>query len=124
VATLLNTSWGLPPPSSTTLAPCLTPAGKYLKREVLNLARFISVMKTRPLTWRLAHPYVIADRFEVRARHCAHTHAPCLLRTCPLVAYTPRCAPRACCTPLARAMLVFSASAASVPAPAATRMAI
>ncbi|KAL6757413.1 hypothetical protein V8C86DRAFT_1690558 [Haematococcus lacustris] len=38
--------------------------GKYLKREVLNLARFISVMKTRPLTWRLAHPYVIADRME------------------------------------------------------------
>ena len=40
--------------------------GKYLKREVLNLARFISVAKTRPLTWRLSHPYLIADRFEVR----------------------------------------------------------
>lgn len=38
--------------------------GKYLKREVLNLARFISVMKFRPLTWRLKHPYLIADRFE------------------------------------------------------------
>lgn len=43
-----------------------TCAGKtYLKREVLNLARFISVMKTRPLAWRLAHPYLVADRFEV-----------------------------------------------------------
>lgn len=42
-------------------APC---AGKYLKREVLNLARFISVMKHRPLTWRLAHPYTLVDRFE------------------------------------------------------------
>jgi hypothetical protein len=40
--------------------------GKYLKREVFNLARFISVMKLRPLTWRLAHPYTLVDRFEVR----------------------------------------------------------
>ncbi len=39
--------------------------GRYLKREVFNLARFISVMKMRPLTWRLAHPYTIVDRFEV-----------------------------------------------------------
>ena len=39
--------------------------GKYLQREVLNLARFISVMKFRPLTWRLAHPYLLTDRFEV-----------------------------------------------------------
>ena len=39
--------------------------GKYLKREVFNLARFISVMKMRPLTWRLAHPYALVDRFEV-----------------------------------------------------------
>eukprot|EP00775_Hariotina_reticulata_P007582 gene7582-7787_t len=38
--------------------------GKYLKREVLNLARFISVAKTRPLSWRLDHPYLIADRME------------------------------------------------------------
>lgn len=38
--------------------------GKYLKREVHNLARFISVMKFRPLTWRQTHPYLLADRFE------------------------------------------------------------
>jgi len=31
---------------------------------VLNLARFISVAKTRPLSWRLEHPYLIADRSE------------------------------------------------------------
>lgn len=31
---------------------------------MLNLARFISVTKFRPLTWRLTHPYIIADRFE------------------------------------------------------------
>ena len=36
-----------------------------MKREVTNLARFISVMKFRPLTWRLEHPYLLADRFEV-----------------------------------------------------------
>ena len=40
--------------------------GKYMKREVLNLARFISVTKFRPLSWRGAHPYLVADRFEVK----------------------------------------------------------
>ena len=40
--------------------------GKYLQREILNLARFISVMKFRPLSWRLTHPYLLTDRFEVR----------------------------------------------------------
>jgi ribosome biogenesis protein BMS1 len=38
--------------------------GKYPKSEVLNLSRFISVMKFRPLTWRLSHPYVFCDRAE------------------------------------------------------------
>jgi hypothetical protein len=42
--------------------------GRYLKREILNLARFISVSKTKPLNWRLSHPYLIADRFEVCRR--------------------------------------------------------
>ncbi|KAI4313296.1 hypothetical protein L6164_026287 [Bauhinia variegata] len=38
--------------------------GKYSKREVHNLARFISVMKFHPLSWRTSHPYVLVDRFE------------------------------------------------------------
>lgn len=38
--------------------------GKYTKREVHNLARFISVIKPIPLSWRMAHPYLLADRFE------------------------------------------------------------
>ncbi|KDP37695.1 hypothetical protein JCGZ_06352 [Jatropha curcas] len=38
--------------------------GKYPKREVHNLARFISVMKFQPLSWRTSHPYVLVDRFE------------------------------------------------------------
>jgi hypothetical protein len=33
--------------------------------QVLNLARFISVAKTRPLSWRLDHPYLVADRSGV-----------------------------------------------------------
>ncbi|KAL5732273.1 Glycoside hydrolase 2 [Ranunculus cassubicifolius] len=36
----------------------------YSKREVHNLARFISVMKFHPLSWRASHPYVLVDRFE------------------------------------------------------------
>ncbi|KDD75621.1 hypothetical protein H632_c588p1, partial [Helicosporidium sp. ATCC 50920] len=38
--------------------------GKYLKREMQNLARFIGIQKFRPLAWRIAHPYLVVDRFE------------------------------------------------------------
>ncbi|CAO1628909.1 unnamed protein product [Parajaminaea phylloscopi] len=38
--------------------------GRYPDNEVLNLSRFISVMKYRPLTFRNSHPYVLADRLE------------------------------------------------------------
>ncbi|KAI9348668.1 hypothetical protein BDR26DRAFT_911010 [Obelidium mucronatum] len=38
--------------------------GRYMKQEILNLSRFISVMKFRPLSWRNAHPYVLGDRVE------------------------------------------------------------
>lgn len=38
--------------------------GEYLRNEVKNLGRFISVMKFRPLVWRTTHPYLLADRME------------------------------------------------------------
>ncbi|TPX32766.1 hypothetical protein SeMB42_g07576 [Synchytrium endobioticum] len=38
--------------------------GRYPKQEILNLSRFISVLKFRPLIWRNSHPYVLADRVE------------------------------------------------------------
>eukprot|EP01123_Difflugia_compressa_P004278 TRINITY_DN1564_c1_g2_i1.p1 TRINITY_DN1564_c1_g2~~TRINITY_DN1564_c1_g2_i1.p1 ORF type:complete len:764 (-),score=173.56 TRINITY_DN1564_c1_g2_i1:53-2344(-) len=38
--------------------------GKYLKRDILNLSRFISTQKFRPLIWRNAHPYFMVDRME------------------------------------------------------------
>jgi ribosome biogenesis protein BMS1 len=38
--------------------------GKYPNNEILNLSRFISVMKFRPLIWRNTHPYLLADRLE------------------------------------------------------------
>ena len=38
--------------------------GRYPKNEVQNLARFISIMKFRPLQWRNAHPYLLCDRME------------------------------------------------------------
>ncbi|XP_059053033.1 ribosome biogenesis protein BMS1 homolog [Achroia grisella] len=37
---------------------------EYLRNEIKNLARFISVMKFRPLSWRTTHSYVLADRLE------------------------------------------------------------
>ncbi|RWS23669.1 ribosome biogenesis protein BMS1-like protein, partial [Leptotrombidium deliense] len=38
--------------------------GEYLKNDVKNLSRFISVMKFRPLQWKSMHPYLLADRIE------------------------------------------------------------
>ncbi|RZF35566.1 hypothetical protein LSTR_LSTR005094 [Laodelphax striatellus] len=37
---------------------------EYLRNEVKNLGRFISVMKFRPLIWQMTHPYLLADRME------------------------------------------------------------
>ncbi|KAF5347016.1 hypothetical protein D9756_010998 [Leucocoprinus leucothites] len=37
---------------------------RYPDTEILNLSRFISVMKFRPLIFRNSHPYVLADRLE------------------------------------------------------------
>ncbi|KRX64345.1 Ribosome biogenesis protein bms1 [Trichinella sp. T9] len=37
---------------------------KYLKTEIKNLARFISVMKFHPPLWRSTHPYLLIDRVE------------------------------------------------------------
>mmetsp|Transcript_10256 Transcript_10256/g.31335 ORF Transcript_10256/g.31335 Transcript_10256/m.31335 type:complete len:1121 (-) Transcript_10256:367-3729(-) len=42
----------------------LTTHQDYLTREVLNLARFISVTKYKLVRWRSEHPYVLADRVE------------------------------------------------------------
>ncbi|KAH8379676.1 hypothetical protein KR009_006484 [Drosophila setifemur] len=38
--------------------------GEYLRNEIKNLGRFISVMKFRPLQWRGAHSYLLVDRLE------------------------------------------------------------
>lgn len=38
--------------------------GEYLRNEIKNLGRFISVMKFRPLTWRSTHSYLLIDRYE------------------------------------------------------------
>ena len=37
---------------------------EYLRNEVHNIARFISVMKFRPLQWVTNHPYLLVDRVE------------------------------------------------------------
>lgn len=38
--------------------------GRYPDREILNLSRFISVAKFRPLTFRNSHSYLLTDRIE------------------------------------------------------------
>lgn len=38
--------------------------GLYGKRDTQTIARYVSVMKFRPLTWQTSHPYVIVDRLE------------------------------------------------------------
>lgn len=37
--------------------------GKYMKKEVKNLARFISTAKFKPLIWKNSHSFVYCDRF-------------------------------------------------------------
>ncbi|CAN1311882.1 Ribosome biogenesis protein bms1 [Linum perenne] len=52
--------------------------GKYTKREVHNLARFISTKKFQPLSWRTSHPYVLVDRFEdVTPPEKVHMNSKC-----------------------------------------------
>lgn len=38
--------------------------GLYTQRETVNLARFVSLVKPRPITWRTTHPSILVDRFE------------------------------------------------------------
>ena len=38
--------------------------GEYQNQEISNLARFISVIKFRPIMWRQNHSYVLCDRIE------------------------------------------------------------
>ncbi|KAF5369107.1 hypothetical protein D9615_010433 [Tricholomella constricta] len=38
--------------------------GRYPDTEIMNLSRFVSVMKFRPLVFRNSHSYILADRLE------------------------------------------------------------
>lgn len=38
--------------------------GLYGKRDTQTIARYVSVMKFRPLSWQTAHSYVVVDRLE------------------------------------------------------------
>ncbi|KAK5648319.1 hypothetical protein RI129_003211 [Pyrocoelia pectoralis] len=37
---------------------------EYLRNEIKNLGRFLSVMKLRQLTWKTTHSYMLGDRYE------------------------------------------------------------
>lgn len=37
---------------------------EYVKLEIRNLARFMTVMKLQPVPFRTLHPYMVVDRFE------------------------------------------------------------
>ena len=38
--------------------------GRYPDTEIMRLSRALSVMKFRPLKWKMSHPHVLADRME------------------------------------------------------------
>lgn len=61
--------------------------GKYPRREVMNLARFIAVMKFRPLVWRSSHPYVLVDRAEDLTDPIAARQDPDMSRRIALYGY-------------------------------------
>lgn len=50
--------------------------GRYHRVEVQNLARFISIQKTAILSWRQAHPYMLALRWEDQTDPEAAAGAP------------------------------------------------
>ncbi|KAI9709856.1 MAG: Glycoside hydrolase 2 (Mannanase, beta-galactosidase) [Chrysothrix sp. TS-e1954] len=53
--------------------------GRYPDREILNLSRFLSVMKNpRPLVWRNSHPYCLVDRYvDVTPPTAYENHPKC-----------------------------------------------
>ncbi|KAM3139101.1 hypothetical protein pb186bvf_008699 [Paramecium bursaria] len=36
----------------------------YLKQDIINLARFISIIKITPVRWKTDHPFILVDRYE------------------------------------------------------------
>ncbi|KAK9873822.1 hypothetical protein WA026_002180 [Henosepilachna vigintioctopunctata] len=51
---------------------------EYLRNEIKNLGRFISVMKFRPLTWKSTHSYLLVDRYEdLTNQEIVRTNAKC-----------------------------------------------
>ncbi|WUR03552.1 ribosome biogenesis protein BMS1 [Vairimorpha necatrix] len=38
--------------------------GKYNESEILNMTRFISSMKYRPIEWKCTHPHIIIDKID------------------------------------------------------------
>ena len=62
--------------------------GRYPDREILNLSRFLSIMKNpRPLVWRNSHPYCLADRFVDLTPPMASEENPKRDRTVALYGY-------------------------------------
>jgi ribosome biogenesis protein BMS1 len=52
--------------------------GRYPDREILNLSRFLGILKFRPLVFRNAHPYLLADRLEdLTPRALVHAQPAC-----------------------------------------------
>ncbi|EPQ27815.1 uncharacterized protein PFL1_04560 [Pseudozyma flocculosa PF-1] len=61
--------------------------GRYPDTEIVNLSRFISVMKFRPLVFRNAHPYLLADRLEDLTSREAIRRDPKMDRTITVYGY-------------------------------------
>ncbi|TIC10484.1 DUF663-domain-containing protein [Wallemia mellicola] len=61
--------------------------GRYPNNEVLNLTRFINVMKFRPLVWRNTHSYLMADRLEDLTEREAIRQNPTMDRNVTLYGY-------------------------------------
>lgn len=70
----------------------------YPKRDVLNLARFISIAKAKPLSWRVNHPYVLADRLEDISDPAEKQNNPGIDRRVVLYGYLRGCALRSATT--------------------------
>lgn len=61
--------------------------GRYPDQEIMNLSRFIGVMKFRPLVFRNQHPYLVADRIQDLTPREALRADPKMDRTITLYGY-------------------------------------
>jgi hypothetical protein len=65
--------------------------GRYPRREILNIGRYLSIAKPKPQTFRNEHPYLVIDRVEDMTHPGLIHNNPTIDRTVALYGYVRGC---------------------------------